>query len=94
MHLETAEQAGVLLLIKQIMLKYPAARSAMLEADEDALDAGFGFNHLYRANINDPALSNASQSHALFEFLHTYNRYKDQQASENFKLIRSILNSE
>ena len=42
MHLAPAEQAGVLLLVKQMMAKYPTARSSLLEADEDAIDSGFG----------------------------------------------------
>lgn len=76
MHLNTTEQAGVLLLIKQIMSKYPSVRSQMLEADEDAIDSGFGNpSQFYKAAINDPALSNARQTHAIFEFLHTYNIY-------------------
>jgi len=48
MHLPRPEQAGVLFLIKQIMGKYPVARSAMLDLDDDAIDGGFGFNSNYR----------------------------------------------
>jgi hypothetical protein len=95
MHLTAPEQAGVLLLVKQMMAKYPSARSCMLEADEDAIDSGFGNPTLqYRPDINDPALSNAGQSNALFEFLHTYNLFWGSQSTPNFKLIKSILMSE
>lgn len=95
MHLPRAEQAGVLLLLKLILGKYPAARSALQEVDEDAADGGFGFNANYRPNIGDPALANASQSHCVFELLFTYNLFVDGgQQHENFKLARSILNSE
>lgn len=54
--------------------KYPATRSCLLELDEDAIGGGFGDNNiLYKADINDPALANAGQTHAVFEFLHTFN---------------------
>jgi hypothetical protein len=36
------EQAGILLLIKQIFSKYPAVKSTLLDRDEDAPGAGFG----------------------------------------------------
>ena len=73
------------------MEKYPSVRSSMLEADEDALDGGFGGNNLlYRADINDPALANGSKTHAIFEFLYTFNNSKDI----NLKLAKSILYSE
>lgn len=93
-HLPEADQAGVLLLIKQIFSKYPATRSCMLEADEDAFGGGFGDSStLYRADINDPALSNAGETHAIFEFLHTYNQLLHRPSSINFKLVKSILQS-
>ena len=67
----------------------------MLEADEDALDQGFGESTLsYRANINDPSLANAGDSHAIFEFLSTYNLYQNKPSSIQFKLIKSILQSD
>jgi hypothetical protein len=66
----------------------------MLEGDEDAIGGGFGYNAQYRADINDPSLSNAGQTHALFEFLQTFNSYSSQPAAENYKLAKSILNSE
>lgn len=95
MHLPPTEQAGVLLLIKQMMNKYSTARSCMLEADEDALDQGFGQSTLqYRSNINDPALSNAGDSHAIFEFLSTYNLFASKPSCIQFKLIKSILQSD
>jgi len=93
MHLDAPEQAGVLLLIKQMMLKYPSTRSSLMEADEDDQDHGFGNqSKIYRADINDPALSNAGQTHAIFEFLHTFN--SRPQGTESHKLVKSILYSE
>ena len=73
------------------MEKYPSVRSAMLEADEDDHEGGFGANTLlYRADINDPALANGSKTHSIFEFLYTFNNSKDI----NLKLSKSILYSE
>jgi len=67
----------------------------MLEADEDALDNGFGnSNQFYKADINDPALANASQTHAIFEFTHTYNMHASNSHGENYRLAKSILLSE
>ena len=66
----------------------------MLEADEDAFGSGFGNNSLtYRADINDPAIANAGETHALFELLHTYNQHQASPSTLNFKLARSILQS-
>ena len=45
-----------------------------MDVDEDAAGNGFGSTTLlYKADINDAALANASQTHALFEFIYTYN---------------------
>ena len=64
-----------------------------MEADEDAQDHGFGNQtKIYRADINDPALSNAGQAHAIFEFLHTMNTRS--AGSESYKLVKSIIQSE
>ena len=74
MHMPEEEQAGILLLIKQIFLKYPAARSNLLEIDEDAAGNGFGStSQFYRVDINDPALANVGQTHSMFEFMFTQN---------------------
>lgn len=42
--------------------KYPAIKSSFLETDEDgAADNGFGNTSLmYKADVNDPSLANAS----------------------------------
>jgi hypothetical protein len=45
MHLRDSEQAGVLLLIKQIVQKYSSARTAMLELDDDSIGGGFGISN-------------------------------------------------
>jgi hypothetical protein len=75
--------------------KYPATRSCLLELDEDATGGGFGDTSLlYKADINDPALSNAGQTNAVFEFLHTFNQHQANQACINYKLVKSILQSE
>jgi nucleolar complex protein 3 len=74
-HLEPAQQAGVLLLIKQILNKYATARSAMLDFEDDSVGGGFQMTPdscLYRADINDPQLANASQSPAVFELVQTF----------------------
>ena len=65
MHLDVATQAAVLLLIKQIMNAYPSARSTMLDFEDDSVGGGFGntpTNALYRGDLNDPQLANASQT--------------------------------
>ena len=66
----------------------------MLEADEDAFGSGFGnISGFYRADINDPALANAGETHAIFELLHTYNQHQASPSSVNFKLAKSTLQS-
>ena len=70
------QQAAILLLLKQILNKYPSARSTMLDFEDDSVGGGFGITPttaLYRADVNDPQLANASQTQAVFEFNHTYN---------------------
>jgi len=44
--------------------------------------------------VNDPALANASQTHGLFELMHTMNMWSKKQEKLNFRLVRSILNNE
>lgn len=63
MHLPPAFQLSVLFLIKQMMNKYPSARSNMLEIEDDSVEGGFGITPrtaMYRGDIRDPQLSNAS----------------------------------
>ena len=46
---------------------------------------------LYRGDINDPALANASETHCLFELLQTYNCHACNPQSLSFRLAKSIL---
>ena len=65
MHMQPAWQAAVLLLIKQLINKYASARSAMLDFEDDSVTGGFAMTPrqaLYRADLNDPQLANASQT--------------------------------
>jgi hypothetical protein len=79
------------MLIKQMVIKYPAVRSAILEIDEDQAGNGFGnCSLLYRADINDPSLANAGETHCLFEILTTYHAFQGSQQL-NFRLAKSIL---
>ena len=41
LHMPCPQQAAFLLLIKQIMNKYPSARSAMLDFEDDSVTGGF-----------------------------------------------------
>jgi hypothetical protein len=68
-YLPKSEQAGILLLLKQMIEKYPALKSAFLEVEDDSIDKGFGPRFMYRGDINDPTLANASQTHSFFELL-------------------------
>lgn len=60
--------------MKQILNKYPSARSQMLEIEDDSVNGGFGFTPrtaMYKADINDPQLANAGQSNIVMEMLAT-----------------------
>jgi len=74
-HLGKAEQAGILFLIKQMIDKYPSVKSSFIETDEDgATGNGFGNNSfMYKADVNDPSLANATQTHSIFEIVYTLN---------------------
>jgi len=57
MHLDPPQQASILMLMKQILNKYPSARSAMLDFEDDSIGGGFGVTPsqcLYRGDLNDP----------------------------------------
>lgn len=72
-HLLPQYQAGTLYLIKQMLNKYPSARSQMLEIDDDSVQGGFALTpktQMYRGDINDPQVSNAGKTHIVFEMLH------------------------
>jgi len=60
----------------------------MSEVDEDTGAV------VYRAEINDPALSNAGQTHCVFEILGTYHQWNGEQQTANYKLAKSILMTE
>lgn len=78
-HLMPSQQAAILLLLKQILNKYPTARSAMLDFDDDSVAGGFGItpmNAMYRGDLNDPQLANASQCPIVFEMCHTINMWQ------------------
>jgi hypothetical protein len=101
LHLEPAPQAAMLLLIKQILNKYSTARSAMLDFEDDSVAGGFHATPataMYRGDLNDPQLANASQSPAVFELTQTFNLWASPFAkpnnSVNYRLAKSILLSE
>jgi hypothetical protein len=50
-------QCALLFVVKQILNKYPSARSHMLEIEDDTVNGGFNLTPrtaLYKADINDP----------------------------------------
>ena len=103
MHLPQAQQAALLLLIKQIMNRYSSARSAMLDFEDDSVSGGFSTTPavaLYRGDLNDPQMANASQSQIAFELCHTYEYWCGptipavKRNCVNLRLARSILCSE
>ena len=56
-HMLPPYQAALLFVIKQILNKYPSARSAMLEIEDDSVEGGFGITPrtaMYKASVNDP----------------------------------------
>ena len=69
----------------------------MLDFEDDSVDGGFSITPstaLYRAEVNDPQLSNASQTQAVFEFNHTFNYWTNlagKQNQVNFRLAKCIL---
>lgn len=67
-HLTGPEQAGCLLLVKQILTKYPSARSTLIELDDEGLSNAFTVS-VYKPDINDPQLSNATQTSIVLELL-------------------------
>lgn len=82
------EQIGIIYLIKQILTKYPSSKSALLEVDNEGMSSAFGPS-IYKTDINDPALSNASQSSITLEIMHTFKKTKNTESSH--KLAKSIL---
>ena len=47
----------------------------MFEIEDDAVGGGFGVTpsqSLYRAELNDPQVANAGQTHAIFELNHSF----------------------
>ena len=82
----------------------------MLEIEDDTVSGGFNITPrtaLYRAEINDPQLANAGQTHIIFEMLHTIDfaqsqiktlgqNKKDQVKvyQLTLKLVKSIMQAE
>ena len=65
MHMFVPQQAAILLLLKQILNRYPSARSTMLDFEDDSVGGGFNMTpatSLYRADVDDPQLANASST--------------------------------
>ena len=90
------EQAGLLLLIKQILTKYPTAKSNLIELDDEGLHNTFlGSSGLYRPDLNDPQLSNASQSSIVMDLITTMSQSCVMKGKSQYdpavRLARSIL---
>lgn len=73
----------------------------MLDFEDDSIGGGFQMtpdNALYRGDINDPQLANASQSPAVFELTQTFHYWSSPIArprnSMNLRLARIILLNE
>lgn len=73
----------------------------MLDFEDDSIGGGFQMtpdNALYRGDINDPQLANASQSPAVFELTQTFQYWSSPIArprnSMNLRLARIILLNE
>ena len=74
----------------------------MLDFEDDSVTGGFAITPamaLYRADLNDPQLANASQTQIVFELCHTYEYWVNNvQASKrnciNMRLAKSILLNE
>ena len=84
------------------MNKYPSARSAMLDFEDDSVGGGFNMTPntvLYRSDLNDPQLANASQTQIVFELCQTYDQWINhllpaKRNSVNLRLAKSILLNE
>ena len=51
----------------------------MLEIEDDSVEGGFGITPqkaMYKANLNDPQLSNAGKTHILFELIQTFQQWQ------------------
>jgi len=59
-------------MMKQILTKYPACKSQMLDTDDDMCTALQDASIIYRVDLGDPQLSNASQTTIIPEMIHTY----------------------
>ena len=95
-HFQPHEAGAALLLIKLAFGKYPITRS-LIEQDSDSLPQNSAsFHMMYKADINDPALSNASESNILFELVQLSLRKTWISPSQMLikKLARSIAANE
>lgn len=93
------EQAGLLLLIKQILTKYPTAKSSLIELDDEGLHTTFlGSTGLYRPDLNDPQLSNASQCSIVMDLVTTISQSTVMKGKSQYdpavRLAKSILYNE
>lgn len=98
-HLQGPEQAGLLLLIKQILTKYPSSKSSLIELDDEGLSNAFqGPQGLYKADINDPQLSNASQASIVLELVlimsSNLSKLKPLVYEPSVRLAKSILHND
>ena len=74
----------------------------MLDFEDDSVHGGFAMTPttcLYRADLNDPQLANASNTQIVFEISHTYNWWvshlePSQRNTVNQRLAKSILLNE
>lgn len=85
--------------MKSILTKYPSAKSSLIELDEEGLTIAFqGSFGVYKPDLNDPQLSNASQSSIVLDLTTTllaYHRSKGGLFYEpSAKLARSVLYNE
>jgi len=83
--------------MKQILTKYPSAKSSLIELDDEGLHNAFsGSFGLYKPDLNDPQLSNASQTSIVLELVSTLNypRNRGLFYDASAKLARSILYNE
>lgn len=70
------------------MTKYATVRSQMLDFEDAEAElpqmryngSTVSASGLYRAEIDDPQVSNASQSNAIFELMHTFGKWNQTLA--------------
>ncbi|CDW76954.1 UNKNOWN [Stylonychia lemnae] len=97
-HLYDTEQLAILYLMKQIITKYPTTKSSLLEMDEEGINNAFNsYEGIYKADISDPQLANASQCSIILELIHTTTLLKGSKNTVSqaaYKLAKGILLNE